>query len=204
MRFLAASLLLVIAACSLAAANSDETGDLRQIRLPVSLYVVVGESGGALPSIRTPDRLVEVGAEMTAIWSQAGIDLEIDVVGRITVPDDLVSSVANGYAAPFLAGARDGRFEIPRPGSVVGFYVPRAGGANGFTPGRSRVFFVTDRPSVHDERVSSHEVGHILGLGHTRDSADRLMFSGTNGMALTADEIAVARAIAQIMADDAR
>ena len=43
-----------------------------------------------------PDRLVEVGAGMTAIWSQAGIDLEIDVVGRITVPDDLVSSVANG------------------------------------------------------------------------------------------------------------
>ena len=50
-----------------------------------------------------------------------------------------------------------------------------------------------DEPSVFDRRVSSHEVGHMLGLHHVLGDAGRLLFSGTNGMALTEDEATVAR-----------
>ena len=59
------------------------------------------------------------------------------------------------------------------------------------------MFFVTDTPSVHHERVTSHEIGHILGLHHTLDDSGRLMFPGTNGMELTVEEITVARYVAQ-------
>ena len=104
----------------------------------------------------------------------------------------------------FLVAANQGRFEIPDPGALIGFYVPDAGGANGFAPLALRTFFVSDVSTVHDERVSSHEIGHILGLHHALEDQDRLMFSGTNGMTLTADEIAVARYVAQGLLDGVR
>ncbi len=52
---------------------------------------------------------------------------------------------------------------------------------------------MADEPTVHDERVSSHEVGHILGLHHALGDSDRLMFSGTNGTDLADEEITTSR-----------
>ena len=57
---------------------------------------------------------------------------------------------------------------------------------------------------MHDRRVSSHEVGHILGLHHVLTDSNRLLFSGTNGMALTDEEAAVARYVAQGILDGVR
>ena len=95
-------------------------------------------------------------------------------------------------------------FDIPNPSAVNGFYVRTAGRVNGFAPSGSRVFFVIDEPSVHDERVSSHEVGHIFGLHHQLQDPGTLMFSGTNGTVLNEDEIVVARYTAQGVLDGAR
>ena len=92
----------------------------------------------------------------------------------------------------------------PPPGIVNGFYVREAAGVNGFAPTGRRIFFVVDEPSVHDERVSSHEVGHIFGLHHDLNNPGRLMFSGTNGTTLRPEEQAVARYIAQGLLDGAR
>ena len=71
------------------------------------------------------------------------------------------------------------------------------GGPNGINPFRSRSFFVIDEPTVFDRRVSSHEVGHILGLRHASGDPERLLFSGTNGMTLTENEATVAQYFAQ-------
>ncbi len=48
-----------------------------------------------------------------------------------------------------------------------------------------------------DRRVSSHEVGHILGLRHTLSDRERLLYPGTNGMRLTREESGVARHMAR-------
>ena len=210
MRFLLSPLFVVLAACGSAAASIAPSTTsiaapevtLETIHLPVSLYVVVGDTGPS--STRTPDEVAEIGARMTVIWSQAGIALDITVVGEIEVPSDVIAAVAARDGRAFLVAANQGRFEIPEPGALIGFYVPDAGGANGFAPLALRTFFVSDESTVHDERVSSHEIGHILGLHHALDDQGRLMFSGTNGMTLAPDEIAVARYIAQGILDGVR
>jgi len=209
-RFLLSPLFVVFAACGSAAASIAPSATsiaapqvaLETIHLPVSLYVVAGDTGPS--SARTPDEVAEIGARMTEIWSQAGIALDITVVGEIEVPSDVIAAVAARDGRAFLVAANQGRFEIPDPGALIGFYVPDAGGANGFAPLALRTFFVSDVSTVHDERVSSHEIGHILGLHHALDDQDRLMFSGTNGMTLAPDEIAVARYVAQGILDGVR
>lgn len=210
MRFLLSPLFVVVAACGAAVASVAPTTTsiappaiaLETIHLSVSLYVVVSDTGPS--SVRTPDEVVQIGARMTDIWSQAGIALDITVVGEIEVPSDVIASVASRDGRAFLIAANQGRFEIPDPGALIGFYVPDAGGANGFTSLGLRTFFVSDVSTVHHERVGSHEIGHILGLHHTLDDPDRLMFSGTNGMTLASDEITVARYVAQGLLDGVR
>ena len=207
MRLVVVSFLMVFASCSSGATITDTTvveTELEPIPVPVSLYIVVSDTDDVISSVRTADDLVEIASRMTEIWSQAGIALEIEVVGEIVVPDDAIHAVADRDGQSFLRAAGEGRFEMPTPGAIVGFYVNDAGGVNGFAPFGSRVFFVTDEPTVHDERVSSHEIGHLFGLRHTAVDSDRLMFSGTNGMTLAPEEITTARLVAQGLVDGLR
>jgi hypothetical protein len=44
----------------------------------------------------------------------------------------------------------------------------------------------------------------MLGLHHALDDEDRLLYSGTNGMTLTEEEIIVARYVAQGVLDGVR
>ena len=202
-RFLLSPLLIFLVACgSAVASTASTTAALETIELPVSLYIVTAETGPS--STRTAAEVGEIGRRMTDIWGQAGITLDITVVGEIEVPPDVIAAVAARDGRSFLIAANQARFDIPDPGALIGFYVPDAGGANGFAPVGLRAFFVSDVSTVYDERVSSHEIGHILGLHHAQDDPDRLMFSGTNGMAMTADEIGVARYTARGILDGFR
>ena len=199
---MAALIALTAAACgSATAANPtpDEApaaqDDRPEIVLDISLYLLVDDEAAPSASIsshRDVDDLRRVLDGMNEIWSWAGIRLEARFIGPVVVPDRTLQEIVRGDVSAFFT-ADGGHAALRAPSLINGFYARQIGVVNGFAPSGTRSFFVTDNPSVHDRRVSSHELGHILGLHHALENPDRLMFSGTNGMTLTEDEITVAR-----------
>lgn len=203
-------LLLFLAACSSGApVPSAVAGESPPVivELSISLYVV-DEAGGkarsGLSSQRDVDSLTAVLQDMQLIWDQAGITLDTATITRIEASTEALTALSLGDTGAFLNDVYSGATEVPNPGAINGFYVRDLGGINGVAPFGTQVFFVTDQPTVHDERVSSHEIGHILGLHHARDDSGRLMFSGTNGMALVEAEVSTARYTAGGIIDGSR
>ena len=192
---------LLVTATAVPLPTTDTTeSDL--IILPLSLYIL-DDAGGKMTSGRDEAELRQIIEGANEIWGQANIRLEIQTIQRLTVPDEVMQQVAARNFGPFFAAAnRD--LEIENPSLLNGFYAKEIGGVNGVTPANTRTFFVTDQPTVHDERVTSHEIGHILGLHHVLTDPNRLLFSGTNGMELSPEEIVVARYNAQGILDGLR
>ncbi len=172
------------------------------ITLPLSIYIV-DDTVNQFASRRDTAEIAAIYEKVNAIWSQANIIIKVQTIQRLALPDEIVQSIAQGDFRPFFAGI-EYDYTIPGLSLLNGFYARSIGGPNGIVPFSADLFFVMDEPSVHDERVTSHEIGHILGLHHTLTDADRLMFSGTNGMALTEEEITVARYVAQGLLDRVR
>ena len=175
---------------------------LTPIVLPISVYIL-DDTGDQFSSERTAAQLEAVYVKVNEIWAQAGIIIEVQTISRVAVQADRLQAIAAGDFRGFFQGAGTA-FDLPEPSLLNGFYARQIGGPNGINPFGSRVFFVMDKPSVYSERVTSHEIGHILGLHHNLDDQNRLMFSGTNGMTLSAEEITVARYAAQGLLDGVR
>jgi hypothetical protein len=192
-------LVLFLSACS-AAGTSNAASEVSPtddpIDISMSLYILDDVDGGSdspLSSQRDVGELENIAELMNSIWAQAGIELRVETVARVEVPADVLIDLAAGDTSSFVDAATRGVFLVPGPGIVNGFYLRRIGTANGLTPLGTRIFFVADEPTVNDERVSSHEIGHIFGLHHVLDNSSRLMFSGTNGTTLNTEEQSVAR-----------
>ena len=111
------------------------------------------------------------------------------------VDADVLRQVAEGDVRAFFDRLGES-IPFTETGLISGFYAKSIGGANGLTPRGSRWFIVMDEPSVFDHRVSSHEVGHILGLRHTLNDRGRLLFPGTYGMSLIPAEVTLTRYLA--------
>lgn len=178
-----------------------------ELSVPMSLFVIEevgGSTDSQLSSQRTEDGLAVIAADMNEVWSQANIVFDPVTITTVQVPSDALQPIALNLDTNAFFNQAGNTFDIPDASAVNGFYLRFAGRVNGFAPSNSRVFFVVDEPTVHDERVSSHEVGHIFGLHHQLEDPGTLMFSGTNGTVLTEDEIIVARYAAQGVLDGVR
>ena len=176
------------------------------ISLSISLFLLMDDEEDPdleISTNRTEADLREILEGMNEIWSQAGIRLELDTVESVEVPEPMLRGMLAGDLRPFFREVGGG-IAFSQTSTINGFYLRRVGGPNGINPFRSRTFFVIDEPSVFDRRVSSHEVGHMLGLHHVLDDPGRLLYSGTNGMVLTGDEATVARYFAHRIRDGVR
>ena len=172
------------------------------IVLPITAYIL-DDMEGERSSQRSAEQLRDIYEQVNAIWAPAGIIIDLQSVYRVQLPEIYLTAISSSDFDRFFRGVNQD-FSLPEPSLLNAFYASDIGGPNGITPLRTRTFFVTDFPSVHHERVSSHEIGHILGLHHVPNDSGRLMYSGTNGMALSEEEVAVARYAARGLLDGLR
>ncbi len=172
-----------------------------ELVIPIAVYILDSDGGNnRLSSRRSDHSFASHFARVNEIWRQANIVIEPVLVDRLEVPRELLWGLAHrtgrGGVRDFFRGLRRGQFEIGAKNEkavVWAFFVRSMGGVNGLAPGGSRTFFVADNPTVNDARVTSHELGHVLGLYHASFDSNRLLFSGTNGIVLTDEEQRVAR-----------
>lgn len=154
--------------------------------LVLPLRLIVFTSDGDLSSERTRENVEQLVENASALWQQASLTLSVDVITFTEVGSDTVASFLE-YPPELLDTYGDSTY-----GGVTVFLVEELSGLNGIAFTGSRTVAVADFTTELDYRVLAHEIGHILGLRHTRDSSD-LMYSGSNGFNLSLEEIARAR-----------
>jgi len=135
------------------------------------------------------------------IWHAAGIHLWVESI----VEDKPEGAAAHESDTTFPLNA----LESLRPAESLAqgmfhVYYLRSMPVNGIYKGRDAIFVqqvarLREVPGGIDEplpRVSSHELGHAMGLPH-RQAMTNLMASGTTGTGLNEDEIMTARTTAE-------
>jgi hypothetical protein len=171
--------------------HSDDIKQLSELTVPISVYIL-DDKLGIYSSERSKEEIVSIFEKVNEIWSQAAIKINVRYIHRTELPHEIVKAFIEGNYKPFLKGINR-EYSLQKLSLINAFYSKRIGGPNGRALMRYGFFLVTDTPFVHDQRVTSHEIGHLLGLGHEQYNPRRLMYSGTNGIKLTTEEIYTAR-----------
>lgn len=176
-----------------------------QLILPVSLYTV----NGSVVDLNA------VASAVNGIWNPAGIYFDVSMFAWNTTswPTTTVDPLPTlqSLAADLTDQAKS--TDPPYRHIIRGFYGSWTNSINGIsfpnvdwdTP--SFLYFVRDSRVAKPEgtqtplleRVSSHELGHILRLAHYKKPVENLMAIGNDGVKITRHEISIARAAASWM-----
>ena len=194
-----AAISLSLLVFSLSPAEDAVSARLPIITLPVRVHLMQSETTPAMHTTLVEADVQRVFGKANKVWAQAGIQFEIESIGPTKAlaltPEMRLKSEYDRVASLIPK-------ERMSPTAINVFYVKEVT-PNGFYTGKIVVVKDTAKlrevPGGIDEplpRVTSHEIGHALGLIHRQDTTN-LMQSGTTGFALNDAEIALARTKAQ-------
>ena len=174
------------------------TASLPVLTLPVRVHLMQSETMPAMHTTLVEPDIRRIFGKVNKVWSQAGIQFEIESIGPTTAvpaPPEMRLKPEFDRVHSMIPKQRLSALAI----DVC--YVKEVR-PNGFYYGEPIV--VKDTAKLQEvaggldeplPRVTSHEIGHALGLKHRQDKTN-LMQSGTTGFSLNEAEIAAARATA--------
>ena len=162
--------------------------------VPVRVHLLRCSADDALQCRMKEEDVRRVFGKVNRIWNKAGLglDLESIVTEDAVRPEGFEESRLEDFKATRPAHGREA-------GMIHVFYVHRLP-TNGVFMGRDAIF-VKDSASLREvkggvdeplPRVTSHEIGHAMGLPHRQDTIN-LMASGTTGWSVNDAEIDVVR-----------
>jgi len=186
-KIITATALIIIVALALFVTNKKEStdydsGGLSEVHVDVVLYLF--KNSGKISTRRDKSNAKELFGESQRIWEQANIKFVVEVV-ELTVDEHIQQAVS--------AGNYEVLREVEPSNSKIHIYFTQTlNGTNGIALGDG-VAVIADVTTVNDYRATAHEIGHLLGLRHTSDTQNRLMFQGANGEELVETEVMIAR-----------
>lgn len=176
-----------------------------KICISVGVHPVRGN--GRISSRRTDQGILSLIGQAQAIWLRANILFHIELKELHLNPDVAEYIQAGRYSSlpQILLHPYDSPlhiFFVRQLGLVEDFgFTKQYHRPNGIAIG-STVALISDQTSAEDFRSVAHEIGHLLGLKHTIESAGRLLFPHSSGTELSKEEIALARLHAFALAND--
>lgn len=185
------SLISLVAALS--AHGADHQAPV--ITIPLRIHLLQSTNQPALQTTLTESDIRRVLKKVNSIWAQAGIAFAAESIRQEAAQAQIVSeeNLPEHWLSNWVPPET-------RASNAFNIYYVRRMQANGIWTGG--VVFVKDTASLKEvpggideplPRVTSHELGHALGLPHRQDLTN-LMASGTTGTALSREEIQRARA----------
>jgi hypothetical protein len=165
------------------------------LTLPVRVHLMQSATVPAMQTTLTEADIKRVFAKVNKVWAAAGIQFEIESIGATEAAPLSKEQLLSGEFERVGAMIPQSRLSAT---ALNVCYVKQVQ-PNGFYNGKLIVVKDTaalkEVPGGLDEplpRVTSHELGHALGLPHRQETTN-LMQSGTTGFSLNEAEITKAR-----------
>jgi hypothetical protein len=189
---------IAILVCSRPAGSADGARPAEEFRIvPVRVHLLRSEIAPAVNTKLKTEDVARIFRKANNVWQVAGIHLWVESVVEEKAAnadprkDDLVLTLDSVRSLRPMESRAEGMFHVYYVGamSVNGVYMARD---SIFVQEVARLRPVEGGIDEPLPRVTSHELGHAMGLPHRQDHTN-LMASGTTGTSLNDAEIETVR-----------